>query len=531
MIRQSLALGLLLSIAACGDGQSSPGPGSSGKTSIAASPVADGNPTVGFYVGKKCPDRPLRDYADKVIGGDTAPIEQWPGFVLIGAETQDRTKASYTCGGVLITPDIILTAAHCLKAMHVDPESRKLVSSNTTTRGGRIIVLPNTDTIEIDGPQSAVPVIEAVRYDVNGRTFEADDNGRYVNDIGYLRLERPIADPVLASLAGSSEADPLFEGHQLWVAGFGKTEAADSAKPFPSARGADATTAASSQLRDAIVLHVPQDACAPAYPGAIRQDQHVCAGWKEGGRDSCQRDSGGPLVVLDAGGCPVVIGLTSFGQGCARENYPGVYTRVSAFRDWIASVAPSATFVETPPPAVGQEALRRLTETIVKIAGGQSNGLRARMMSGPKEVGRSPIFVGEAIAFEVEADRAGRILGVQVREDGKYEVLFPRSSNGSGDIGPGQTVRTDRFGASIARLGARSERGQAVFILLPASVELENVFVSLDRGLVKSAAPKSLDAQAAQIRHVLMLLGLVGSGGEVSPDISVVTLDYTIVPK
>jgi secreted trypsin-like serine protease len=63
----------------------------------------------------------------------------------------------------------------------------------------------------------------------------------------------------------------------------------------------------------------------------------MCAGYREGRIDSCQGDSGGPLVWRSPDG-PALVGIVSFGDGCARELKYGVYTRVSAFRDWIDRV-------------------------------------------------------------------------------------------------------------------------------------------------------------------------------------------------
>jgi secreted trypsin-like serine protease len=65
----------------------------------------------------------------------------------------------------------------------------------------------------------------------------------------------------------------------------------------------------------------------------------ICAGFPQGGTDTCQGDSGGPLF----GAGPKVVGSTSFGEGCARPNKPGVYARVgdTTLREWIRSVAPA----------------------------------------------------------------------------------------------------------------------------------------------------------------------------------------------
>lgn len=73
--------------------------------------------------------------------------------------------------------------------------------------------------------------------------------------------------------------------------------------------------------------------CKVAYGQRVNQD-HVCAGLKQGGKDSCQGDSGGPLF-RKKGGQSELVGVVSFGYGCAQANTPGVYTKVSHYIDWI----------------------------------------------------------------------------------------------------------------------------------------------------------------------------------------------------
>ena len=88
------------------------------------------------------------------------------------------------------------------------------------------------------------------------------------------------------------------------------------------------------RLQEVTVPLVSDGACRAAYllVGYIYETM-ICAG--EAGRDACQGDSGGPLTHTDSDGTVYLVGLTSFGIGCARPRYPGVYTEVSFFQDWI----------------------------------------------------------------------------------------------------------------------------------------------------------------------------------------------------
>ncbi|KAG9510305.1 hypothetical protein GZH46_01159, partial [Fragariocoptes setiger] len=73
--------------------------------------------------------------------------------------------------------------------------------------------------------------------------------------------------------------------------------------------------------------------CRQTYGSRVNKD-HVCAGLRQGGKDSCQGDSGGPLVRR-VNGRSELVGIVSFGYGCAQERSPGVYTKVSSYVDWI----------------------------------------------------------------------------------------------------------------------------------------------------------------------------------------------------
>lgn len=112
-------------------------------------------------------------------------------------------------------------------------------------------------------------------------------------------------------------------------------------------------------LQQAEVPIVANEVCnAPqSYNGTIL-DTMLCAGFPQGGVDTCQADSGGPLLVPSGAGFALA-GITSFGQGCAQPNFYGVYTRVSSFVGFVQSVigsAPSPAPTPSPPPSTGTTA-------------------------------------------------------------------------------------------------------------------------------------------------------------------------------
>jgi secreted trypsin-like serine protease len=140
------------------------------------------------------------------------------------------------------------------------------------------------------------------------------------NDIAILRLCQPVTLNDYVNLACLPGPDPQ-ESQPVTAIGWGSTY---KGSPLPSA------------LRQ-VTMRVTNAQAKAAYPAYFDAQRQIGAGVPYvGGKDSCQGDSGGPLM-FNSNGQWYVSGVVSFGRDCALGNYPGVYTRVSAYLNWIFS--------------------------------------------------------------------------------------------------------------------------------------------------------------------------------------------------
>ncbi|KAJ8736112.1 hypothetical protein PYW08_006768 [Mythimna loreyi] len=232
----------------------------------------------------------------RIVGGSLTTIDRYPSIValLFSWTTSNHRQA---CGGTIINNRSILTAAHCTIG---DPASRWRIRVGSTwaNSGG---VVHNTNSI-INHPQ----------YNSN----------TYNNDIAVLRSASTFTfnnNARAAPIAGSNYN--LADNQVVWAAGWGTTSQGGSS---------------SEQLRHVELRTINQATCRNNYAtrGVAITDNMLCSGWSGGGRDQCQGDSGGPLYHNGN-----VVGVCSFGIGCAQAQFPGVNARVSRYASWITSNA------------------------------------------------------------------------------------------------------------------------------------------------------------------------------------------------
>jgi trypsin len=229
----------------------------------------------------------------RIVGGEPTDISRHRWQVALEA------KGQFMCGGSIVAPQWILTAAHCFDEEPGPAGWRtKAGATNYVTSG----IWLNIERVVIhDG--------------YNKDTHE--------HDIAMIHLRTPPAGQVIP-LAPAGLVVPV--GQPLEVTGWGAT----------SEGGPD-----SRQLLKATVPLVANTTCnePESYNGDVKAEM-LCAGRKEGGVDSCQGDSGGPLVWRRADG-PTLVGVVAWGEGCAAKLKYGVYMRVTSYLDWIARVIAS----------------------------------------------------------------------------------------------------------------------------------------------------------------------------------------------
>lgn len=245
----------------------------------------------------------------RIVGGEATTISEHPHQVAITRKSRLAAgNNNVWCGGTIVAQRWVLTAAHCLFAS----DGQRIPDSDFVVKIGATHLV-NDSTWR--------PIERAVVHDCY-----KEQSGKDPYDIAMMRLSINAAASRIIALA--SPSTPVPPTTDVVVTGWGKI-----VQGGPS----------SAELREVTVKVVSKATCTAdkqSYEPYVT-DTMICAGLAEGGKDSCNGDSGGPMV-LDRNGSKILVGVVSWGQGCAQQQWYGVYTRVGSYRPWISKVMSGA---------------------------------------------------------------------------------------------------------------------------------------------------------------------------------------------
>ncbi|KAH8404641.1 hypothetical protein KR215_005806, partial [Drosophila sulfurigaster] len=225
----------------------------------------------------------------RIVNGQSTTIDAHPYQVSI-----QTIKGSHFCGGSLINDDTVVTAAHCMQSYKA-AEMQVRLGSTARNSGGEVVG------------------VKSFKF------HEGYNSALMVNDVAVIKLSSPVRQTSLIRAIPLASKTP-DSGTPAVVSGWGTTCFLLCSSP--------------NNLMEVDVQIVQASDCGSsdyAYGSSKILDTMVCAnGANDEKKDACQGDSGGPLVANGE-----LVGIVSWGNGCAWTNYPGVYADVASLKSWI----------------------------------------------------------------------------------------------------------------------------------------------------------------------------------------------------
>jgi secreted trypsin-like serine protease len=280
-------------------------------------------------------DRVSYDDTLRIVGGDKSPVDGREFVVSFLSNGSGYMQYTQFCGGTLIADNWVVTAAHCLygednSEVHVGISSEHLEYKSTANLLpiGEVIIHPNYS------------------------------KGSNANDIALVKINGSAASlggkPIQLTSVANSETNGLY----TTAFGWGSTT--------PNDQYMSQSLAWSNDLREVTLQSFDKDHCNNKMGQSLLDDSMICAyDTTVAGKDACVGDSGGPLVTFIDNKAELV-GIVSWGIGCALEQFPGVYTQATDYAQWITDKTGIQWTTQTTPaePEIESVAIDTSTEVI-----------------------------------------------------------------------------------------------------------------------------------------------------------------------
>ncbi|WP_030678134.1 S1 family peptidase [Streptomyces sp. NRRL B-1347] len=240
--------------------------------------------------------------AHAIVGGTEVSNDAYPFMVAVLDKGPGSVKDRQFCGGSLVAPDTVMTAAHCL----VDDAGKPVKPKTIQAAVGR--------TVLSNSKQGQIRNVAKGGILVHPRYLQGKD----AYDVAFIQLSKPVRGISAVKLPTQGTDSLLRPGQKATVAGWGNTDTELTHQP--------------DRLRQVRVPILSHAECKTSY-GEYDTKVNFCAGVE--GKDSCQGDSGGPIFRKVPGReAPLLIGVVSYGDGCGDQGAPGVYTSTSSAKLW-----------------------------------------------------------------------------------------------------------------------------------------------------------------------------------------------------
>ncbi|XP_064120865.1 anionic trypsin-like [Macrobrachium nipponense] len=231
----------------------------------------------------------------RIVGGIESESMQWPWIVSVRF-----AWGQHFCGGFLVTESHVITAAHCVSYFSNLPQHLRIAAG--TTKAEEEVIVATVKAINI--------------HPSFGNTSAFD------SDVAVLELAQPFKFDLLVAPVCLPKKDASV-GQPVVAVGWGKTsEEEESFSPV---------------LNHVEIKVLEMEKCSSSYENLFNENM-ICAGSLERSLDSCLGDSGGPLLAVGSDGSWQALAVISFGKGCGNPNFPGVYTNLYRFTDWLHEV-------------------------------------------------------------------------------------------------------------------------------------------------------------------------------------------------